>query len=116
MRRKKSKIHHGYAELEDKALGFELVETKPYISLQAINGVQGFQIMRVTGHIGRKSIQILVDLGSTHNFVGLKLAQRLGCKMEPIQLQSISVADGSKLKCTYIYRKFTWRLQGTKFY
>lgn len=71
--------------------------------------------MRVTGHVGKKSIQILVDFGSTHNFVDVRLAQKLGCKMEPIHLQPVSVADGSELKCRYVCRKFTWRLQGTEF-
>jgi len=73
-------------ELEGKALEFELVETEPCISLQAISGVQGFQTMRVTGYVGKKSIPILVDSGSIHNFVDLRLAQKLGCKLEPIHL------------------------------
>jgi len=103
------------AESEGKAMGFEMIETEPCISLQAINGIQGFQTMRVRGYFGKKSIQILLDSGSTHNFVNLSLAQKLGCKMEPVQLEPVSVADGSELKCQYLCRKFTWRLQGTEF-
>ena len=80
-------VEPNLAELEGKALEFELLETEPFISLQAINGVQGFQTMRVMGYFGKKSLQLLVDSSSTHNFVDLKLAQNLGCTLEPIHLQ-----------------------------
>jgi len=102
-------VEPNLAELEGKALEFELLETEPFISLQAINGVQGFQTMRVMGYFGKKSLQLLVD------FVDLKLARKLGCTLEPIHLQSVLVADGNALKCEYMCRKFTWRLQGTEF-
>jgi len=104
------------SELEQKSMGFEMIETEPCISLQAINRVQGFQTMRVMGYVGNKAIQILIDSGSTHNFVDVRLAQRMGCKMEPVKLQSISVADGSELRCDYICKTFNWRLQGNDFY
>ena len=42
------------------------------ISLQAVNGVQGYQTMRLTGHHGHKSIQILVD-SSTVSYTHLTL-------------------------------------------
>ena len=41
----------------------------------------------------------------------VKLAQRMGFKMEPIYLQSVSVADGSELRCDYMCNKFNRRLQ-----
>lgn len=43
-----------FSELEGKSVGFKMIETEPCISLQAINGVQGFQTMRVTGYVGEK--------------------------------------------------------------
>lgn len=64
---------------------------------------------------GKRAIQILTDFGSTHNFVDVRLAQRMGCKMELIYLQSVSVADGSELRYDYICKKFKWRLQGADF-
>ena len=61
-------------------MGFEMIKTDPCISFQAINWVQGFQTMRVTGYVGKKAIQILIDSDSSHNFVDVRLAQRLGAK------------------------------------
>ena len=99
----------------NQLLGFEMIETEPCISLQALNKVQGFQTMWVTGYVGKKPIQILIDSGSTHNFVDQGLAHRLGCQLKPIHLQPITVVDGSKLKYRYTCPHFTWRLQGVEF-
>jgi len=101
--------------LDNQLVGFEMLETEPCIFLQALNGIQGFQTMRVTGYVGKKSIQILIDSGSTHNFVSQSLAQKIGCPLKSIHLQPITVADGSKLKCKYSCPHFTWRLQGVEF-
>jgi len=99
----------------NQTLGFEMLETEPCISFQALNEIQGFQTMRVTGYVGKKAIQILIDSGSTHNFVDQNLANRLGCRLKPIHSQPIAVADGSELKCKYICHNCTWKLQGTEF-
>ena len=71
--------------------------------------------MRLTGHHGHKSIQILVDSSSTHNFVDMDLTRRLGCKLKPISLQPVTMADGSKLQCHYMCKDFLWRLRATEF-
>ena len=72
--------------LEEDMIRFEMLETDPCISLHVVNGVQTYQTMRVTGHYGRKPIQILIDSGSTHNFLDVELAKKLGCRLEPILL------------------------------
>jgi len=41
---------------DNQAMGFEMLETEPCISLQALNGIQGYQTMRVTGYVGKKGI------------------------------------------------------------
>ncbi|VFQ81961.1 unnamed protein product [Cuscuta campestris] len=93
----------GEGEALDENINFEILETEPCISFHAVNGIAGYQTMRVTGHFGKKAIQILVDSGSTHNFLDIELAKKLGCKLEPISLQPVTVADGSTLKCQYTY-------------
>jgi len=101
--------------IDNQAIGFEMLESEPCISLQALNGIQGYHTMRVTGYVGKKAIHILIDSGSTHNFLNQGLAQRLGCKAEAIHSQAIAVADGSELNCKYVCHNFTWRLQNTTF-
>jgi len=45
--------HNDSTEVEGQPVGFELIESEPCISLQAINGVQGFQTMKATSHVGK---------------------------------------------------------------
>nr|GEW51033.1 hypothetical protein [Tanacetum cinerariifolium] len=57
-------------------------ESPPQISLNALTGINNYKTMRVKGYIGKKQIHILVDRGSTHNFLDLQTTKRLGCKMK----------------------------------
>ena len=82
-----------------------------------MNGCPRFNTMRMNGHIGKKTIHILLDLGSTHNFLDEQLARRLGCKLEPIDRQSVVIAGGRTMQCQfYICRKFSWTMHGTNFF
>lgn len=56
-------------------------------------------------------MHILIDLGSTHNFLDYSLAQ----KLELISTQSVAVADGNHLACEYVCRGFEWRMQNITF-
>lgn len=58
--------------------------------------------MRVTGQYERFSLHILIDSGSTHNFLDIAMAKKIGCKIESIQSQTIAVADGNQLQCQYV--------------
>lgn len=86
----------------------------PHISVNDLCGNQSFQTMRVTGTSGKTSIHILIDSGSTHNFLDVAVAKKLGCKVEAIQPQPITVADGNKLQCLHVCR-FNWRIHNAEF-
>lgn len=44
-------------------------EDVPTVSLNAIHGESPHPMMRMTGWVGQRRICVLVDTGSTHNFV-----------------------------------------------
>ncbi|XP_056698524.1 uncharacterized protein [Spinacia oleracea] len=96
-------------ELGDKEV------SEPQISMSALSGSQGFSTMRVRGMVKGKPVQILIDSGSTHNFVDLNIAQKLGCILETIPPQAITVADGNHLACQHICKNFTWTIQDITF-
>ncbi|KAK9675813.1 hypothetical protein RND81_11G033000 [Saponaria officinalis] len=82
--------------------------SEPCIFVNALVGSQGFQTMRVVGSVGRKPLHVLIDSGSTHNFLDLFLAQKWGCKLDSIAPQAVAVTDGSHLACQFRCKDFTW--------
>ena len=52
-------------------------EMEPQIFIITMCGNTGFQTMRINGHVGKKTIHIFIDSGSTHNFLDDKLARKL---------------------------------------
>ena len=69
---------------------------EPLISVNALTGVAKFRTMRVTGQVRKKPLHILIDSGSTHNFLDVNVAKKLGCKIEDMDLVSVIVADGAR--------------------
>ncbi|XP_074293193.1 uncharacterized protein LOC141620149 [Silene latifolia] len=85
------------------------------ISIQALTGKSNCQTMRIHGHIGRITSSILVDTGSSHNFLDLGVVRKLGLRMEPIPSFNISVANGGKLMCSHVINNLKWRIKNTDF-
>lgn len=70
--------------------------------------------MRVTGSAKGKTIHILIDCGSTNNFLDYECAKKLGCKKEEKLPFNVTTASGSlisKHKC----KNFRWRMHGVEF-
>lgn len=53
--------------------------------------------MRIKAVIGRKAVIILIDSGSTHNFVDHKVAQALQLPVTPVEEFTVKVANGERL-------------------
>ncbi|KAJ0745438.1 putative nucleotidyltransferase, Ribonuclease H [Helianthus annuus] len=104
--------------LEDEEIMTEedhSVQGDPHISLNAIMGIPSFSTMQVVGRIGTKYLYILLDSGSTHNFMSKALAQKLKCPIKQIQNVQITVADGNKVECVNMCKDFQWVMQGNWF-
>lgn len=87
----------------------------PQISFNALTGMTSFQTLRVKGQSGKNPIHILVDSGSTHNFLDIHTAKKLGCKIQKMCPLPVCVADGNKLSCELGNKAFKWKLQGQEF-
>uniref|UniRef100_A0A2N9FZS8 Reverse transcriptase n=1 Tax=Fagus sylvatica TaxID=28930 RepID=A0A2N9FZS8_FAGSY len=86
----------------------------PEISLHALTGISTPNTMRVCGMTNGKQVHILIDSGSTHNFVNSNFARKLECHSiiaPPFQVQ---VANGEALRCTAVYQT-TVEIQGYQF-
>ena len=51
------------------------------ISLLALKRTIGYRIMRVQGKIKNQLVSILVDTGSTHNFVNQRVIKKIGVQL-----------------------------------
>lgn len=71
----------------------EKIEMK--ISANALMGNQKNNTIRVIGWVKRPSFTILIDGGSTHNFIDPHAVTRSGCAQEPTKAMVVSVANGS---------------------
>ncbi|XP_077225809.1 uncharacterized protein LOC143859017 [Tasmannia lanceolata] len=88
-------------------------ETPLTISLHAISGTQTPNTMRITANLGHKTIGVLIDSGSTHNFLAPSVAMKTGIQQQENQAVSVMVANGETLhsegRCTDV----RLNLQGT---
>ena len=60
----------------------------------------------------KHTIQILMDLSSTHNFLDLASAKRVNYDLKGIPHMQVFVVSGHKLNSTAISKGFTWTLHG----
>lgn len=53
----------------------EIFPDEPHISIHALTGIHSYSTMQITSSVGTRSLHILKDSGSTHNFLDEKLAK-----------------------------------------
>jgi hypothetical protein len=80
----------------------QLTETSPHISLHALMGHPIPQTIRLLGHIDSQPLSILIDSGSTHNFIQDRVAKQLGLNLEPTQSFQVLVGNGEELNCSHM--------------
>ena len=68
--------------------------------------------MRLQGKIKNQRIIVLVDSGSTHNFIDSTIAKRMSCKLQAIKGLHVTVANGEVVKVLEICKGLTWEVQG----
>ncbi|KAG8374641.1 hypothetical protein BUALT_Bualt10G0017100 [Buddleja alternifolia] len=102
-------VTNGEQEIEDSN------PTDFHVSVHAMTDIHDYRTMRVTGHAGGQNIHILIDTGSTRNFLDVNTAKRLGCKVEETDLLPVSVADGNKIYSSSACKNFNWKIQGVMF-
>jgi hypothetical protein len=75
------------------------LEFQPEISLHALSGWTTYKTMRVLEKIGPYEMIVLIDSGSTHNFISEKVANMLQLPVVPTDSFNVRVANGGPLKC-----------------
>ena len=88
-------------ELQVNGTVEELPDTKPIpeISFHAISGTNHPQTIRVIGKLKNQDITVLIDGGSTHNFLNQSMVSRLGLPVTRDKKFQVMVANREKIEC-----------------
>ena len=85
------------------------------ITLYTLSGTPTSSSMRVIGKVKHKSMVILIDLGSTHNFVDTSLFSQLHIHVDSTQILEVKVANGEVLRTHGLCKDVSIGLQGHQF-
>ena len=84
--------------LEDLPPSFVLPIVEPLISLNALTSFSTPQTLKLIGYIKNHKIIILVDNGSTNNFIHHRISQEFDCYIHPINNFQIMISNGGSMK------------------
>ena len=86
------------------------------ISLHALEGCRlPPQTLRVRGVIGSHQVQVLIDGGSTHNFVQDRVARFLGLPFSNTPDFNVLVGNGAEIPCSQVCKQVPLLLQSHPF-
>jgi hypothetical protein len=74
-------------------------EVEPIISLNALTSFSAPQTLKLISYIKHRKIIILVDSGSTHNFIHHRIALETHCYIHVVNNFQIMIANGGSMKC-----------------
>jgi hypothetical protein len=74
-------------------------EVEPIISPNALTRFSAPQTLKLIGYIKHRKVIILVDSGSTHNFIHRRIAQETHCYIHAVNNFQIMIANGGSMKC-----------------
>eukprot|EP00253_Pinus_taeda_P029380 PITA_29380 len=75
------------------------VSDEPIILLHALAGISSPQTLKIRGFIKHRPIVVLIDSGSTHNFIHQKVAEVVHCFVRAVSNFQVQIADGGTMKC-----------------
>lgn len=85
----------------------EITQSLHHLSLNAMKGSFGVGTIRFTGQIAGLTIQVLVDGGSSDNFLQPRLAHFLHLPIEPTHTFNVLVGNGQTMEPKGIVHNFT---------
>ena len=82
--------------------------------MHALIRTEGHQTMHMYGKIKNQLLVILVDSGSTNNFLDQSTAKRVKCATQSIRGLKVTVANGEVLETQEVCKEVQWEVQGLK--
>ncbi|PKA58768.1 hypothetical protein AXF42_Ash000861 [Apostasia shenzhenica] len=93
---------------ESKKTTEQELDVKVFIN--AITGIPSIGTIMVVGLLKKRYFYILIDSGSTHNFLDPSLLAFSSCEVEPIPIQQVKVANGESMSISQRVTNFQWHM------
>ncbi|VFQ77184.1 unnamed protein product [Cuscuta campestris] len=84
-------------------------------SLHSLAGSPSPRSLKLAGSVKEMAVQVLLDGGSTHNFIHPAVAERLALTLHPVTPFRVYVGNGDSLRCAYSCPQTPLCLQGHRF-
>ncbi|XP_042032774.1 uncharacterized protein LOC121779504 [Salvia splendens] len=91
------------------------VVTADLSHLHAIDGKRRGKSLTLSGNISSESVTILVDTGSSHDFLHPRIAERLRLPLTAIRPFRVYVGNGEYIVCSHVSKGTQLCVQGTPF-
>ncbi|KAH6770320.1 hypothetical protein C2S52_015123 [Perilla frutescens var. hirtella] len=95
--------------------GDDVIITRDVSCLNSLDGQGSPRSLRLWGQLRGKHFIVLIDSGSTHNFIQPKVVEDLQLSTEPTKAFQVVVGNGDTMVCKYYCPKTKLALQGVKF-
>lgn len=76
-------------------------EVEMTLSIHALLGYKSNQTLQLQEFTKKQKVLMLVDSGSTNNFIDLNLERKLGLDLLPVKKVKVAVANGFKIQVQY---------------
>ncbi|CAA0841262.1 Unknown protein, partial [Striga hermonthica] len=97
---------------EERDVEFEVLNDEAEISVHAMVGTKGLRTMKLPAWLKDRRVTVLVDNGSSHNFINATLSHKLKLPTSTIDPFEVRVANGERLRCSEMYRGVPIEFQG----
>jgi hypothetical protein len=74
---------------------------EPVILLHALSGISTPQTLNLKGYIKHRKVVVLIDSGSTHNFIHRRLSDEINYFVHHVSNFQILITNGDTMKCGF---------------
>ncbi|XP_050902350.1 uncharacterized protein LOC127112789 [Lathyrus oleraceus] len=86
--------------------------TEHHLSFNAFHGATGMGVIRFKGYIGPICVSILLDGGSSDNFIQPRIVKFLNLDVEPTKGCKVLVGNGQNMQTEGVVKKLPLKIQG----
>ncbi|KAH9666617.1 hypothetical protein KPL70_020713 [Citrus sinensis] len=101
--------------VEDTVPTEETANPSPEISFHALIGTTSPQTFRLSAKINNQTLSVLIDTGSTHNYLHPRLAHFLHLAIEKTMTFLVAVGNGERIRSEGHCSKVKFEMQGVEF-